>query len=109
MSAEDPRRTGLKNGLRQLSNEQLQRVLNYAGEMVLDTFNYHEGKFCPLAVAVGLPEAMQEPTDEKVRDALLAMGYKVFNTRGIVGEFYTTDRYRDLLEAAHEVIEERAQ
>lgn len=104
---EDPRKTGLKNGLRQLSSDQIRRVLDYEGEMVLDTWNYEDGKFCPLAVAVGLNETMTDPTHDKVYNTLLEMGFKVYNTRGIKGDFYTTDRLTDLKTAALEVLEER--
>ena len=104
---EDPRKTGLKNGLRQLTVEQLQRVIDYPGEMVLDSFNYEDGKFCALAIGVGLDKTMIEPTHEKVFETLTGMGYKVYNTRGIPGEFYTTNRLEDLLEAAKEVLQEK--
>lgn len=103
---EDPRKTGLKNGLRQLTVEQLQKVLAYDKPMVLDTYNYEDGKFCPLAVGVGL-ETMPEPTHEKVFNALTEMGYKVYNTRGIAGEFYTSNRSQDLFDAAQEVLDEK--
>lgn len=104
---EDPRKTGLKNGLRQLTVEQLQRVIDYPGEMVLDSYNYQDGKFCALAIGVGLDKTMIEPTHEKVFETLTNMGYKVYNTRGIPGEFYTTNRLEDLLEAAKEVLQEK--
>lgn len=104
---EDPRKTGLKNGLRQLTIEQLQRLLSYPKEMVLDTYNYEGGLFCPLAVAVGLSETMNEPSHEKVYDALADLGYEVYNTRGIRGDFYTTHRKRDLIEATREVLDEK--
>lgn len=104
---EDPRKTGLKKGLRQLTTEQLQRVLNYPGEMVLDSFNYENGKFCPLAIGVGLDRTLANPTHNVVYDTLIQMGYSVYNTRGIAGEFYTTNRKEDLLQAAREVLEER--
>lgn len=101
---EDPRKTGLKKGLRQLNRAQLLRVLNYEGEFVLDSVNYEDGKFCPLAVAVGL-DSMESPTDNKVFDTLVfKMGLSVFNTRGVKGEFYTTERRRDLLIAVREVL-----
>lgn len=100
------RRIGLKKGLRQLTIEQLKRVIYYPKEMVLDEFNYHEGKFCPLAVAVGL-DCMEDPSDEKVVQALTEMNYEIFNTRGIEGDFYTTDRKKDLIEAASEVLIEK--
>jgi hypothetical protein len=104
---EDPRKTGLKNGLRQLTIEQLKRVIDYPGEMVLDTFNYENGNFCALAIGVGLDQTMIEPSHEKVFQALTDMGYNVYNTRGIPGEFYTTNRLEDLLTAAKEVLQEK--
>lgn len=107
MIDEDPRKTGLKNGLRQLTAEQLLRVIDWPHPMVLDTFNYEDGKFCPLAVAVGIPETMTNPSHDKVFDELTSRGYKVYNTRGIDGDFYTTDRLSDLLLATKEVLKEK--
>lgn len=104
---EDPRKVGLKNGLRQLTVEQLQRVIDYPGEMVLDSVNYEDGKFCPLAVALELDKTLENPTHDKVFQTLTDMGYKVYNTRGIQGDFYTTNRLEDLLQAAKEVLKEK--
>jgi hypothetical protein len=70
-NSEDPRKIGLKNGLRQLTAEQLERVINYKGEMVYDTYNYHEGKFCALAVGLGLDQSMTNPTHDMVYGRLL--------------------------------------
>ena len=106
-NSEDPRKTGLKNGLRQLTVVQLERVINYPGEMVLDTYNYENGKFCPLAIGVGIDQWMKEPTHDKVFGTLTLLGYKVYNTRGIEGKFYTDHRLEDLLEAAREVLQEK--
>ncbi|HVI40238.1 MAG TPA: hypothetical protein VM577_06230 [Anaerovoracaceae bacterium] len=103
---EDPRKTGLKNGLRQLTTAQLRKVIDYQGEMVLDTYNYENGCFCPLAVGVGL-ETMENPSHDKVFNTLNELGYKIYNTRGIAGEFYTSNRKEDLLEAAREVLREK--
>ena len=74
--------------------------------MVLDTYNYQDGKFCPLAVALELDQTMQNPTHEKVFDALTNLGYKIYNTRGIVGEYYTDNRKEDLIQAVKEVLKE---
>lgn len=104
---EDPRKTGLKNGLRQLNVRQLKRVMEYQGEMVLDEYNYQDGKFCPLAVALGLDKTMENPSHDKVFQTLTDLGYDVYNTRGIAGKFYTEHRKEDLLEAAQEVLEEK--
>jgi hypothetical protein len=104
---EDPRKTGLKNGLRQLTADQIRKVIDYPGEMVLDSHNYCDNKFCPLAVALDLDKKIKEPTHEKVFNLLNEMGYKIYNTRGIKGEFYTNNRKEDLLIAAKEVLLEK--
>jgi hypothetical protein len=111
MTFEDPRKTGLKNGLRQLNEIQLQRVIDYPHEMVLDEVNYDAdtGRFCPLAVALDLPRIMEQPTHQLVFDTLTTLGYKVYNTRGIKGDFYTTNRKEDLITAAKEVLQEKRQ
>lgn len=74
--------------------------------MVLDTYNYCDGNFCPLAVALELDKKIINPTHDKVFQALTDMGYKVYNTKGIPGEFYTEHRKEDLLKAAKEVLTE---
>jgi len=104
---EDPRKIGLKEGLRQLSASQIQKVLDWPHEMVLDTWNYCDGKYCPLAVAVGIPETMDNPSHESVYNELVKLGYKIYNTRGIKGDFYTKNRNKDLIDAAKEVLEEK--
>jgi hypothetical protein len=104
---QDPRKIGLKNGLRQLTVEQIQVLLDFKGEMVLDTYNYEDGKFCALAIAVGLDKSVKYPTHDKIFNILTDLGYKVYNTRGIPGEFYTNNRLEDLLEAAKEVLLEK--
>lgn len=104
---EDARKTGLKNGLRQLTIEQLNRVIDYPGEMVLDTYNYEDGKFCPLAIGLSLDQTIENPTHDKVFQILTDLGYKVYNTRGIIGKFYTNNRKEDLIQAAREVIQEK--
>jgi hypothetical protein len=104
----DKRKEGLKNGLRQLTDEQINRVLDWPHEMVLDEFNYQDGKYCPLAVGVNIPSIIKgEPSHEKVSAILTLLGYKIYNTRGIQGEFYTSDRFGDLRIAAYEILQER--
>lgn len=104
---EDPRKTGLKQGLRQLTVKQLQRVINYDGEMVLDTYNYENGNFCPLAIGIGLDQIIEQPTQDKIFNILNSLGYKIYNTRGLKGEYFMNNRKEDLLEAAKEVLQEK--
>jgi hypothetical protein len=105
---DDPRKIGLKNGLRQLTIEQLQRVIDYPDDMVLDNVNFADGKFCPLAIVLELDKTMIHPTHDKVFQELTNRGYTVYNTRGIAGEFYTANRLTDLLQAAQEVLQEKS-
>jgi hypothetical protein len=99
----DPRKEGLKKGLRQLTVVQLQRLLDYKGEMVLDDCNYKDGKFCPLAIALGL-DTIDNPSDEKLVQIMEEMGFSIYNTRGLKGSFYTANRKEDLLQATKEVL-----
>ena len=100
---EDPRKAGLRRGLSQLTNEQLCEALTVPN-VVVDTWNYHEGNFCPLAAGMGLHRTMENPTHEKVLHELQRRGFKVNNTKGIKGTFYTNDRDRDWRLLAHEII-----
>lgn len=104
---EDPRKTGLKEGLAQLTIAQLKRVIDYPEEMVLDEFNYKDGCFCPLAIGLELDQKLINPSHDSVYNELTYLGYKVYNTRGIEGKFYTNSRKEDLLVAAREVFEEK--
>jgi hypothetical protein len=104
---EDARKAALKKGLRQLTCAELHRVIDYPGQMMLDDKNYADGKFCPLAVGLGLDRIMKSPSETSVVAILGLLGYEYLNTRDVKGQFYTHDRRRDLLLAAHEVLEER--
>lgn len=103
----DERYEGLIEGLKQLNIEQLLRIKYYTGEMVLDTWNYIDGKYCPLAIGLGLDKGFKNPSHEKVYSVLALMGYKINNTWGRAGQFYTTNRREDLMKALNEVIKEK--
>lgn len=108
LDLEDPRKTALKMGLRQLTVGELYRVMRYRDDLLLDDCNYKDGKFCPLAVALEIPEYLRNrATDELVLLELKHRGYTVYNTRGVEGDFYTTNRKRDLAIAVEEVIREK--
>ncbi|MCC6425680.1 MAG: NUDIX hydrolase [Phycisphaerales bacterium] len=109
IETECPRKTGLKNGLRQLTTAQLHRVLSWPHPMVTDTYNYDNGCYCPLAIGAEIDKRanLRTATHDVVFCELQAMGFKVNNTRGIKGDFYTTERERDLKIALQEVILER--
>jgi len=47
---------------------------------------------------------MINPTNEKVRDAIVSLGYDLNSMKGVKGTFYTTDRLRDLKAAVAEIL-----
>jgi len=106
---EDLRKSGLKNGIRQLETNQIVRTLTYDGKMAMDHGNYVDGKFCPLAIGAGLDrlEWKIPPSDSAVTAMLHLLGFKVNNTRGIKGKFFRKNRERDYRLAAGEVLKER--
>jgi hypothetical protein len=120
----DARKAALKEGIRQLRKFEIQRLIAHveAGYPILldrtdaGHANYTRDNrgdvYCPLAVAVGLPiqpKAMSLFTDEGVAKFLTERcGFKIYNTRGVQGEFYTANRRDDLLVAAREVLSERS-
>lgn len=116
---EDPRKTALKDGLHQLVRRELEFLIEWLrnGKPVLldrdevGNANYSKGVYCPLAIAVGVPGRLRSlrsgHTDEEVSKFLIRCGLKIYNTRGIAGEFYTDNRYEDLMTAAREVLAEK--
>lgn len=104
----DARQEGLRAGLEQLTTEQLLRVFHYPKPMAVDHGNYVDGHYCPLAVGLGLHELMQgDVTCDRVHAVMTMMGYKVNNTRGKEGMFYTDARERDLLTMILQILRER--
>lgn len=104
---EDERKTGILNGLRQLSIEQLERIKRFKGAMCYDKFNYKDGMFCPLAIGLGLDQIVKEPTQEKVYAIMALAGFSINNTWGKQGQFYTNSRDTDLRSAVEEVLTEK--
>lgn len=120
MTEEDPRKTALKKGLRQLNVVEIKRLITHMERhepVLLDrdedgcaNYSMQRGAYCPLAVAVDVHALLgvRFPDDETVREILTdELGLKIYNTRGVKGEFYTTNRWQDLMTAAKEVLDEK--
>jgi len=88
---EDLRKVCLKIKLRQLTNEQLQKIWYHPEEPPLD-----------------LEENLVEPNNIVLR-LLAKIGFKKYETRSIKGKFYTTERKKDLAIATGEILKERLQ
>jgi len=63
--------------------------------------------FCPLAIGLELDKNLINPNHNLVFETLTKLGYKVYNARGIKGNFYTSNRKEDLILAAKEVLNEK--
>ena len=120
---EDPRKTALKKGLAQLRPQELvslMRDIETGAPLLLDRDEHGHANycpetdtFCPLALATVTVDWLVKgwiypPADEEVARFLVNdMGFTIYNTRGVAGEFYTTNRRADLLTAAREVLKEK--
>ena len=110
----DPRHKILKERLQSLTKEQLKRLLDYPEEMIMDEFNYVDGRFCPLAVAFDLPKLLEGQflNNEVVRSKVEELGnlqmdnFQINPTKGIKGSFYTDNRKEDLLNLVCEILGE---
>lgn len=112
----DPRYLLLRDRLNALTTEQLQRLAHYQEEMVVDDVNYDGQRFCPLAVAFDLPnefKGKRKVTDKLVRARIQELGekqipgFQISPTKGVSGNFYTSDRRRDLLRLVATILEHR--
>ena len=116
----DARKEALKEGLRQLKPAHIERLISHIKEgkpLLLDrdeegNANYSNGTLCPLAVAIEVEDFLyvfdKPMNNENVAWFLEDVcKFKIYNTRGISGEFYTTNRREDLLLAAEEVLQEK--
>lgn len=86
----------------------LQRILDKSDLLLFDNFNYHDGKFCPLALAFGcdtMPEASQESVWAYLATVIHPEPVNVL--RGVPGLFYhgtDEERKRDLLTLVKELL-----
>lgn len=103
----DARKERLKQGLNQLTTEQLIRLLGAKeSDLCLDTYHYNESynTRCPMAYALDL----RVDSDRRAIAEIINKGYSLCPTSGIEGEFFTKNRYEDLKILIREMILERS-
>lgn len=93
--------------LSMLNLDELKRVKNNIDNIVLDTYNYHDGKYCILAVAKEAEKYVKDPTQEKVVDFLSQWFNPVNAIKGVPGDFFSTDRKSDLLQVVNDLLQSR--
>lgn len=101
----DNRKQVFLDRLNSLSVQEIQRIRDNIDLICFDTFNYDAKNktYCPLAVGLNLHKTIENPTDEVIRNEIGKRFQPPNALKGVVGEFYTSHRKRDLLEVCDEI------
>ncbi len=95
----------MKERFMTLSLDQLKRMRDKIDITLFDVYNYCEGKYCPMGIALGADE-LDRPTDKDVK-ALIGKFYQPTNMlKGVEGNFYhgsDEQRRNDLLNLIDEI------
>lgn len=105
----DNRYTLAKERLSSLTTDEINRIIDNQDKTLWDTFNYNEGKFCPIAIAMNLHNTLDNPTDENVKIEMAKRFNPTNIFKGTKGEFYTTNRQEDIIRLCKEILQERGQ
>lgn len=100
----------IKERLERFSTAQLQEILDFKDLLLFDEFNYHEGKFCPLAIGIGAHYS-SNPTQESVAREIAKCFNPVNVLKGVPGRFYhgtDEERRRDLMGLIREILMARS-
>lgn len=102
----DTRYKLIYNRLYSLKKEQLQSIVDNIDLVCFDAFNFNEidKTYCPLAIAHGLHETIENPTNISIQKQLSTFYSPVNILKGVNGEFYTTKRRLDLLNICNEIL-----
>lgn len=103
----DKRYQAIKERLSLLSNEELERIVDNIDKVLFDTYNYKDGKYCPLAIAMELDLTIDNPTQEKIATEIGERFFIVNILKGIKGDFYTNNRKEDLLYIINKILSKR--
>lgn len=103
----DQRYIKAKERLSSLKTSEIKRILSDIDMILFDTYNFYEGKFCPIAVAMDLHNTMKEANDEEVKLQISKRFTPVNIFKGVEGEFYTDNRKEDLIAICNEILHER--
>ena len=90
-----------------LNTDELLTILDNLSIVCFDTFNYNEGKYCPLAVAKKFHETIENPSDDLMKKLLSCFFEPVNVLKGIDGDFYKENRQQDLIKVIAHVLREK--
>lgn len=110
-ATEDLRYRAMRIRFCALTNAALIEMLRQIDRTVFDTYNYHEGKFCPMGIALGCHK-YPNPSDRGVKEWIASNGFVPTNIlKGVPGYFYhgsDAERKRDLISLVCEILRGRA-
>jgi hypothetical protein len=95
----------IKGRLRELSVEELQRIVDNIDKVCFDEFNYDatSNRYCPLAVAMCLDKILN-PSDALIKEEIKKRFSPVNILKGIEGNFYRENRKEDLINLCKNLI-----
>lgn len=100
----------MRDRLAELRKDQIQQIIDHIDIVLFDQYNYHEGKFCPMGVALRCHE-LPNPSDESVKEMIARRFVPTNMLKGVDGAFYhgtDEERKADLLELCHELFREKS-
>ena len=90
-----------------LNTNELLNILENINIIIFDTFNYSDGKYCPLAVAKKFHETVENPSDDSMKKLLSCFFEPVNVLKGVDGDFYRENRKDDLVKVIAHVLREK--
>lgn len=100
----------MRERLETLNAEQLRSIVDNIGIVLFDTHNYHDGKFCPMAVGLGCHKLEGKITEARVQSRIAESYLPINILKGVSGEFYhgsDDERKADLLLLCKQILDER--
>ena len=90
-----------------LNTNELLNILENVNIICFDTFNYNDGKYCPLAVAKKFHETVENPSDDLMKKMLGCFFDPVNILKGVDGDFYRDNRKDDLVKVVANVLRKK--
>jgi hypothetical protein len=103
----DKRYQLMKERFMTLSREQLLAMRRNIDITLFDDYNYQDGKYCPMAIALDLHNTVQNPTHELIKEEIGKHYVPSNMLKGVEGEFYhgsDEQRKADLLKLIDECL-----
>lgn len=105
----DDRYWAIRERLGHFSKTEIRRIVDDIDKCVFDEYNYKDGYFCPVGLAMNLHNELSEPTNISAKQAMARRFNPVNVIKGVPGQFYhgnSIQRRKDLLMLCDELLNE---